>query len=204
MKTLKSTEIRPAKTQDPAPVQAGVQAPQQWFVAIVRASCERQAVKHITAAGITAWVPTRKVMRRYARKSKPVAVDVVALPCYVFFRAREGRYADAANPFYKVANISYVYSVMVDPTTGRRAVVPDEQAESLRALLAEADDSFLFDANRKLRKGDRVRVTGQRLHGFEGEVCHDEADGSEWLTVQVSCLGCARMRISPDEVELIK
>lgn len=186
--------------------QAGTdeQSPLQWFVAVVRASCEHRAAKHIEACGLTAWVPTRKVMKRYARKRKAEPVDVVALPCYVFFQAREGRYTDANNPFYKVSGISYVYSVMVDPTTGRRAVVPDAEADGLRALLAEADDTFLFDANRPLQRGDHVRVTGQRLHGFEGIVCHDTDNGSTWLTVQVSCLGCARIRIAPDEVELIK
>jgi len=174
-----------------------------WYVAVVRSSCEKLAASHIARVGIPCWLPTRKVKKQYSRQKRPVIVDVVALSNYVFFRCKEGRYRDEENPFYKVVDISYVYKILQNPMTGERAIIPDEQVEQLRQLLAVADETFLFTAQRKPRRGDRVRVVSGRLAGFVGKVRRDTSESGTWLYIDVDYLGCAMVKISPEDVEFL-
>lgn len=83
--------------------------------------------------------------------------------------------------------------------TGRLAVIPEPQMQTLRFILGNSDTPVSIE-ERAFRRGDRVRVVRGGLRGLEGEIV-DLTGGDSELLIELSVLGCARLRIDRLNVE---
>ncbi len=81
------------------------------------------------------------------------------------------------------------------------AFIPDEQMVKLRRMLDDSEEPVIIDP-RPLPLGARVRINGGKLHGLEGNVLEVE-DGNLNFVIRVDLLGCAKVNITRDLLELL-
>ena len=86
-----------------------------------------------------------------------------------------------------------------------------EPATTVAAVLESGKDHQIVTLRGKFTehvRGDKVRVVRGKLLGLEGNIVrcesHDSADAANLdIVVQLDILGCARMNISPTDLEKI-
>jgi len=115
---------------------------------------------------------------------------------------------------HHVVNLPFVKRFMVNRAAATNqygwhpvAIVPDREIEKLRFILYNSDAAITIEPL-PLRLGDKVRVVRGKLLGLEGNIVrcesHDSADAANLdIVVQLDILGCARMNISPTDLEKI-
>lgn len=74
-------------------------------------------------------------------------------------------------------------------------------ATAWRAIFSDSEEPVIIDP-RPLPLGARVRINGGKLHGLEGNVLEVE-DGNLNFVIRVDLLGCAKVNITRDLLELL-
>ena len=185
----------------------GVSQPFRWYVAIVSNNTEKVCAEKIAALGYDTYVPTQKELRRWKNGRRKI-IDRIVIPAAVFVRCTE------ADRRPHVVNLPFVKRFMVNRAAATNqygwhpvAIVPDREIEKLRFILYNSDAAITIEPL-PLRLGDKVRVVRGKLLGLEGNIVrcesHDSADAVNLdIVVQLDILGCARMNISPTDLEKI-
>ena len=167
-----------------------------WYVAIVGNNSERLCGERLEARvadrppearAYEVYVPTQEETRvlpsgRRKRVERVVFRAMVFIRCTERTRRREIVYL----PYIKRPR----------PV----AVIPDIQMARLRRMLDGSEEPVLIDT-RPLPLGARVRINGGKLNGLEGHVL-ETADGV-YFVIRVDLLGCAKMRVARDLLDLI-
>lgn len=185
----------------------GVSAPLRWYVAIVSNNTEKVCAEKIAALGYDTYVPTQKELRRWKNGRRKI-IDRIVIPAAVFVRCTE------TDRLHHVVSLPFVKRFMVNRAAAANkfgwhpvAVVPDREIQKLRFILYNSDAAITIEPL-PLRLGDKVRVVRGNLIGLEGNVVRCEgsamSDASSLdIVVQLDILGCARMNISPADLEKI-
>ena len=185
----------------------GVSQPFRWYVAIVSNNTEKVCAEKIAALGYDTYVPTQKELRRWKNGRRKI-IDRIVIPAAVFVRCTE------ADRRHHVVNLPFVKRFMVNRAAATNqygwhpvAIVSDREIEKLRFILYNSDAAITIEPL-PLRLGDKVRVVRGKLLGLEGNIVrcesHDSADAANLdIVVQLDILGCARMNISPTDLEKI-
>lgn len=172
-------------------VAAGVSA--RWYVAIVNHNSERKCADKIQALGYDTYVAVQSEHRLW-RNGRRKVVERVLIPCTVFVRCTEQQRRT-------LVELPYIFRFMTNKaiSSGSRiAVIPAYQIAQLRFMLGQTDTPVTIDGD--YRRGDRVRVIRGPLRSLEGQVISD-ADGQSTLLVRLDYFGCARLTISPTDLE---
>lgn len=107
----------------------------------------------------------------------------------------------------EIVHLPYIKRFMVNIAGERSggirpvAFIPDEQMVKLRRMLDDSEEPVIIDP-RPLPLGARVRINGGKLHGLEGNVLEVE-DGNLNFVIRVDLLGCAKVNITRDLLELL-
>lgn len=185
----------------------GVSKPLKWYVAVVSNNTEKVCAERIAALGYDTYVPTQKELRRWKNGRRKI-IDRIVIHAAVFVRCTE------TDRRHHIVNLPFVKRFMVDRAAATNkfgfhpvAVVPDREIEKLRFILYNSDAAVTIEPL-PLRLGDKVRVVRGKLIGLEGNIIrcegHDTSDSSNLdIVVQLDILGCARMNISPMDLEKI-
>ncbi|MCD8318265.1 MAG: UpxY family transcription antiterminator [Paraprevotella sp.] len=171
-----------------------------WYVAIVNNNTEKSCGEKLRQEGHEIYVPIQKETHRW-RNGKVKVVERVVISASVFVHCTEKERRQ------HVVTLPYVKRFMTDnaraaDALGRHpvAVIPESQMEKLRFILYNSDAPVSIESC-PVRLGDRVRVVRGKLRGIEGRVIRN-GDGSAHLIVQLDVLGCARMDIAPEDLEV--
>lgn len=179
-----------------------------WYVAIVGNNSERLCGERLEARvadrppearAYEVYVPTQEETRvlpsgRRKRVERVVFRAMVFIRCTERTRRRE------------IVYLPYIKRFMVDITGGTSggprpvAVIPDIQMARLRRMLDGSEEPVLIDT-RPLPLGARVRINGGKLNGLEGHVLETADD--VYFVIRVDLLGCAKMRVARDLLDLI-
>lgn len=171
----------------------------RWFVAVVKNNTEKVVAEKLTATGATCYLPVQEEIRvwRNGRRKKIERV-VISSTVFVYCTEAERR---------EIVKLPYINRFMTDKTRLNSsgvghppAVIPERQIQTLRFMLGNSDSPVSVTAD--FRKGEMVRVVRGSLRGLEGEILESES-GSE-LLVRIDIFGCARVTISPTDVERIR
>ena len=127
-----------------------------WFGVRVRSHFEQIASAAMRARGIEEFVPIVRVRRRWSDRIKEL--DVPLFPGYVFCRFDMER----RTPVMSCPGVVNVISF-----DGRPAPIPDEEIQSVRALI---DSSLGVQPHPFLASGEKVRIDYGPLAGVEGMV----------------------------------
>ena len=107
----------------------------------------------------------------------------------------------------EIVHLPYIKRFMVNIAGERSggirpvAFIPDEQMVKLRRMLDDSEEPVIIDPH-PLPLGARVRINGGKLHGLEGNVLEVE-DGNLNFVIRVDLLGCAKVNITRDLLELL-
>lgn len=143
----------------------------RWYALHTRARHELVVGSRLREQGMETFVPTLQEVHTWSDRKKKVEVPLFS--CYLFVRC-------ALSPEDRTL-VRRIDSVL--GFVGARGVgmpIPDEQMESVRAVLAQARPcrSHPF-----LKAGQRVRVRGGALDGVEGIFLSENGDHSLIISV---------------------
>ena len=174
-----------------------------WCIAVVRRNSEKVCRDILLSEGYEAYVATQTLMVRHVKK--PIRpVEYVRIPAKVFVRlqfshTRESTAFCIAHPF--------INRLMTDPartfeSTGipRLAEVPDREIRRLRDMLDDRHHEVTFgDLDSTFSIDGPVRVAFGPLRDTEGTLARRK--GKSYFVIQTQFLNCARILVSPSEVE---
>jgi len=160
-----------------------------WFAVYTRSRHEKQVELMLRRQQVETYLPLRRTWSR--RLDRRAQVDLPALPGYLFVRCillGETR-----------ASIKKTPGVLrVVENAGAPCVIPPEQVESLRRVLAQAAEA---EAHPYLKVGDRVEVVRGPMIGAQGYLVR-VAPGRHRLIVAIECLNRAvSVEIDADDVD---
>lgn len=107
----------------------------------------------------------------------------------------------------EIVHLPYIKRFMVNIAGERRggirpvAFIPDEQMAKLRRMVNDSDQPVTIDP-RPLPLGARVRINGGKLRGLEGNVL-ESPDGGTCFVIHVDLLGCAKVSITRDLLDVL-
>lgn len=171
----------------------------KWFVAIVTPRHEKSVAAKLLQLNVKSYAATQKEMRVWANGRRRV-IDRVVISSIVFVHCTEARRR-------QIVKLPYISRFMVDRAVSAGtlcrpvAVIPDEQIRKLMFMLGQSDTPVDFEPT-QFKINDNVRVMRGPLRGLEGEIT-ENPDGTHTLTVSLSVLGGARVKIDPLDVELL-
>lgn len=166
----------------------------QWFVAIVNNKSEKVCNDKLKKLGYESYVPIQKESHRW-RTGAIKSIDRIVLPAILFVYVTEQERKN------EIVRLPFIKRFMTDKAARKDtfnrnpvAVIPDREIEQLRFMLDNSDTPVNIEA-KPLHLGDMVRIIKGKLMGLEGNILRYN-DGDEYIIVQLTLFGCARMKIS--------
>lgn len=179
----------------------------RWYVAIVRASCEKQVRDTLNSFedGLQeAYVAVQLEMHKWSDRMK--RIERIVLRNYVFFQypdEREAKELAKKPPFRNIQLLTNVYGLLTAPGSREPAAIPDYQLQRFRKILEEANSKVEVVTNDKIQLGDHVQVIKGQFRGMDGYVSKTAA-GKGKIYVAIDYLGFASMEIDPSFVRPLK
>lgn len=171
-----------------------------WFVAVVARNTEKNCRERLRQAGYDVYVASQEEVHIWAngRRKK---VERILIPARVFICLTETERRE-------VVALPYIKYFLTDKAAKANAYgvhpvarIPDREMQMLRFMLYQADAPVDFVSHVHL--GDRIRVVRGSLKGFEGHITNLPS-GKSFVVARLDSLGCAIMKISPEDVEILK
>lgn len=171
-----------------------------WHIVIVQPKCERIIAKNLLREGHEVFLPLiRKTT--YDKQGRRITREQMLFYGKVFVKVSPSERRNLM-----VAGIARKF--MMDIASKRNefghrdyAKIPDYQMDTFIAMLSQEESEVTFEEY-SFKVGDKVRVKAGPLGGREGYVTRCP-DGKSYLCVTIDCLGCAKMQIDANLVEVI-
>jgi transcription antitermination factor NusG len=144
-----------------------------WYAIYTRPRHERKVAVELGMRGIETWLPTFCVRRRWSDRYR--VVEEALFKNYLFVRVDDARRAESVAPYGAVC--------LVTSGSGRPAVIPDPEVESVRIMVAS---DLPYNRHPFLKVGRRVRVRYGPLEGCEGTLVRRK--GIDRLVVNIALL----------------
>lgn len=129
-----------------------------WFAVQTRPRHEKKVNSGLSERGISSFLPLYREKRRWSDRHQWVELPLFSQ--YLFVRV-----PISAESRVRVLQTPGVVQFVGAP--GRGTTIPDEQIESLQAIV---DQRIPMAPHEFIRVGERVRIRGGALHGIEGVV----------------------------------
>jgi transcriptional antiterminator RfaH len=128
-----------------------------WYAVYTRSRWEKRLMELLTAKGIEAYVPLRKVIHKWSDRNK--LVDEPLIRSYCFVKVGEKDYYEVLNT---PGAVRYIWF------SGKPAAIPEQQINTLRAVTgAEVEVDCVADT---FQPGVHVMVNAGPLTGITGEL----------------------------------
>lgn len=127
----------------------------QWMAVWTRSRHEKLVRDHLEGKSIEAFLPLLNVPS--TRRDRRQMIDLPAFPCYLFVHL-------PPSDTYEVKTTRGVVRIL-GPTPTDYSIVPDEQVEAVRTMVAS---TLKVDPFPYLQAGKRVRIIRGPLKGLEG------------------------------------
>lgn len=164
--------------------------PKRWVAALVQMNCEKKVAAKLDKMGIANYVPVQQEEHQWSDRKKKI--DRVVIPMVVFVRL-------AQNEEDEFRRLPFIIRFITYPSAKELATpIPDEQIESLKLLLTNAESKVGFTENIEI--GEPVRIINGPLKGLSGFCCG--LNQSE-VAIHVELLGYATTRILKTDIKKI-
>ena len=164
--------------------------PKRWVAALVQMNCEKKVAAKLDKMGITNYVPIQKEEHQWSDRKK--RIDRVVIPMVVFVRLTQ-------NEEDEFRKLSFILKFITYPGLKELATpIPDEQIESLKLLLANAESKVGFTENVEI--GDPVRIINGPLKGLSGFCCG--LNQSE-IAIHIELLGYAMVHVHMSKIDIV-
>jgi len=177
----------------------------QWYAARVRTCCEKKVRDELHASqNVDTWVAVQLEQHQWSDRLK--RIERVVLKHFVFFRyaAKDERCEIVSYPpFRKITESLNVLGLLVKPGTREPAPIPNEQIETFKRMLEEANSKVEMVCDDAIELGDHVMVTRGKFKGLDGYVAKSP-NGRGKIYVVIDYFGYASMEIDLDSVKPMK
>ena len=164
--------------------------PKRWVAALVHTNCEKKVATKLEKLGIENYVAIQKEEHQWSDRKKKI--DRIVIPMVVFVRLAK----DEEDRFRR---LPFIIRFISYPGAEELATpIPDEQIESLKLLLANAESNVVFTENIEI--GDAVRIINGPLKGLYGFCCglnHSE------IAIHVELLGYAMVHVHMSKIDIV-
>ena len=164
--------------------------PKRWVAALVHTNCEKKVATKLEKLGIENYVAIQKEEHQWSDRKKKV--DRIVIPMVVFVRLAK----DEEDRFRR---LPFIIRFISYPGAEELATpIPNEQIESLKLLLANAESNVVFTENIEI--GDAVRIINGPLKGLYGFCCglnHSE------IAIHVELLGYAMVHVHMSQIDIV-
>ena len=164
--------------------------PKRWVAALVHTNCEKKVATKLEKLGIENYVAIQKEEHQWSDRKKKI--DRIVIPMVVFVRLAK----DEEDRFRR---LPFIIRFISYPGAEELATpIPNEQIESLKLLLANAESNVVFTENIEI--GDAVRIINGPLKGLYGFCCglnHSE------IAIHVELLGYAMVHVHMSQIDIV-
>ena len=164
--------------------------PVQWFAVQTLARHEKRVEAHLLDKRISTYLPLLKKLQQWSDRRKEVQVPLFG--CYLFVRI-----PPYWEPRLQVLKTFGVLNFV--GSEGQGTAIPNEEIESIRAILRE---KVPYGLHPFVRTGMRVRIRGGSLDGVEGILVGQNRDQSVVVSVQLLQRSLA-IRVEGYQIELM-
>lgn len=164
--------------------------PVNWFAVYTRSRSEKSLMELLTAKGIEAYVPVRRVMKKWSDRKKMIEEPLIRSYCFV--KVDESQYQDVLGTR---GAVRYVWF------SGKPASIPEKQIEILKIITgSDIEAECLPDT---FQAGTLVRVNAGPLAGITGELI--DLSKKKKVIVRIDHLKqVITLSISPGLIELVE
>ena len=146
----------------------------KWYALYTKSRAEKKVLVQLTDMGIKAYLPLKRVLRRWSDRKKWVEVPVIS--SYIFIHIPESEYRKVFDARGVVAYVSH---------KGKAVTIPDHEIEAMRRTI---ENNIKFDVQqRSLKKGEEITITSGPLKGVKGII--KEVRGDKKLYISISNIG---------------
>ena len=182
--------IQNTPTEPPAAA-TGLEAPSFWFAVQTKARHEKKVNSEVREKGINSFLPLHRERRRWSDRSQWVEVPLFSR--YLFVRV-------SASEDSRIRVLQTAGVLQFVGGHGRGTPIPDEQIESLQAIVS---NRIPATPQEFLRRGERVRIRGGgALNGLEGILVAVKGDRKLVVSVDIIQRSLA-IQLSGFEVERV-
>jgi transcription termination/antitermination protein NusG len=144
----------------------------QWYAIHTRSRHEKLVVNQLGRCGFKTFLPLIREVHRWSDRRKVVQLPLFS--CYAFVHMQL-----LPEPWYQVTQSNGVLRLV--GVRGQGSPIPENQIESLRALLSS---DVPYELCPFLTIGQRVRIRGGALDGIEGLLTARNGDRTLVISVQ--------------------
>lgn len=170
-----------------------------WFAAIVNARHEKKVAEKLSTLGIETYVASQREIRIW-KNGRKKEIDRVIIPSFVFVKCTEQQRKDIVK-LPCINRFLVNRSAKSDTLSKPIATISDNDIQKLKFMLGQTDYHVDFEPIR-YKVSDNVRVIRGSLMGLIGEVI-TTTDDAQTLTVVIDQLGCAKVTLPPQDLELL-
>ena len=158
----------------------------KWYALYTKSRAEKKVFDQLTAQGIKAYLPLRRVLRQWSDRKKWVEVPIISSYIFVNITAKDYNRVFDANGV--VAYLSH---------KGTAVSIPEHEIEIMRRTI---DNKIGFDIKEgTLKKGQEITITSGPLKGIKGIV--NDVKGNKKLYLNISNIGYTLV-INMEDVEV--
>ena len=164
--------------------------PKCWVAALVHTNCEKKVAAKLDKLGIENYVAIQTEEHQWSDRKKKI--DRIVIPMVVFVRLAKDEY-DSFRRF------PFILRFLKYPGSNEMATpIPDEQIESLKLLLRNAETKITFA--KEVEIGDAVKIINGPLKGLTGFCSRSNQTA---ISIYIELLGYATTYISKTDVEIM-
>ena len=146
----------------------------KWYALYTKSRAEKKVYDQLSAQGIKAYLPLRRVLRQWSDRKKWVEVPVIS--SYIFVNITAKEYPSVFDANGVVAYVSH---------KGTAVIIPDHEIEIMRRTI---DNKIEFDIKEgSLKKGQEITITTGPLKGIKGII--NDVKGNKKLYLNISNIG---------------
>jgi len=158
----------------------------KWYALYTKSRAEKKVFDQLTALGINAYLPLRRVLRQWSDRKKWVEVPVISSYIFVNITAKD---------YYRVFDANGVVAYVSHK--GTAVSIPEHEIEIMRRTI---DNKIGFDVKEgNLKKGQEITITSGPLKGIKGIV--NDVKGNKKLYLNISKIGYSLV-INMEDVEV--
>lgn len=165
----------------------------RWYAVLVQMNAEHRVPQQLARLGYTdTYLPAQEEIHQWSDRRKKIRK--VLIPMVVFVHI-------APSEVDNVRFLSFIRRFVTRPGESRPSVIPDEQIDTLKYMVGNADGPVTFE-NHTFEAGQKVRVVRGNLQGLEGVVTLTQK-GKSKISIQIDEIGCASVSIDPDSLQYL-
>jgi len=143
----------------------------KWYVLQTRSRFEKKCFEQLSIQGISVFLPTQKVKRRWSDRIKEIESPLFTGYIFVQFEEKDR---------YKILNTNGV--VRFVSFGGQYATLNENQVETIRKI--EKSETLIDVVELELNNGQEVIITSGPFKGLEAKIVHHNGKGKLLLSVE--------------------